>query len=215
MKKIILGVVVLIVIIAAAYLLVISPDQTGQVTGTGNTPVNTDKIPIDEIKNYKGSDDAPVIIEEYSEFACPYCARFAKETLPQIQSQYIDTGKVKLIFKDYIVHDSAKKPAEATWCAGEQGKFFEMHDKLFANFGASSDADLKKYADEIGLNREVFDECLSSGVMTLKVNENMEEGRSKGVSGTPIFFINGEELRGAKPFVQFQAAIEKALAETE
>ena len=100
-----------------------------------------------------GSPDSPVTLVEISDFQCPYCGKFARETFPQIEKEYIDTGKVKAVFKNFPLpaHTYAQKAAEAGECANEQGKFWDYQEKLFANQNALSITDLKKYAQELGL----------------------------------------------------------------
>jgi protein-disulfide isomerase len=162
---------------------------------------------------FKGSPDAPVTIVEFSDFQCPYCARFYKNTLPQIEEKYIKTGKVKLIYKDFPLsfHQYAQKAAEAAECADEQGKFWEYHDKLFENQSQLDVASLKRYAAELGLDTQAFNECLDSGKMAAEVQQDFNEGKAKGVSGTPTFFINGQKLVGAQPFEAFERIIEEKL----
>ncbi len=161
-----------------------------------------------------GEPDAPVTIIEFSDYQCPFCGRFWSETLGQIKTQYIETGKVKLIYRDFplsSIHQYAQKAAEAAECAGEQGKYYEMHDKLFENQRALDTESLKSYAKDIGLNTDDFNDCLDSGKMTSEVNKDFSDGQSYGVRGTPAFFINGKLVSGAQPFSVFQQAIESEL----
>ena len=162
----------------------------------------------------KGDSNAPVTIIEFSDYQCPFCGKFWSETLPQITSEYIDTGKVKLVYRDFPLgfHENAQKAAEAAECAGEQGKYYNMHDKLFSNQDALDVAGLKKYAGEIGLNTVQFNTCLDSGAMADEVKKDFEEGQKYGVTGTPAFFINGIYLSGAQPFSEFQKIIEEELS---
>jgi len=158
---------------------------------------------------YLGPEDAPVVIVEFSEFACPFCKRFHDNTLPLILENYGD--RVKFVFRHFIVHELARKASEASECANEQGKFFEYHDLLFER-GGLDDASLKSYAEELELDTEQFDECFDSGKYAEKVQKDMLDGRAAGVTGTPAFFINGRIVRGAKPFAEFQQVIEEELA---
>ena len=161
----------------------------------------------------KGSDNAPVTIIEFSDFQCPYCGKFYEETLPQITETYIETGKVKLVFRDFPLnfHQYAQKASEAAECADEQGKFWEYHNILFENQDALTIDDLKQYASDLNLDTEQFNECLDSGKYEEEVKSDMEDGSSYGVSGTPAFFINGQLLSGAQPFSAFQSVIEQEL----
>lgn len=161
-----------------------------------------------------GSEDAPVTIIEFSDYECPFCARAFNNTLPEIKEKYVDTGKVKLVYRDFplSIHRSAQKAAEASECAGEQGKFWEMHDKLFENQSALDVASLKQYAKDIALDSTEFDACLDSGEMASEVQKDFSDGQKYGVTGTPAFFINGIKVSGAQPFSVFEQIIESELA---
>jgi len=165
---------------------------------------------------FKGSEDAPVIIIEFSDYECPFCARFYSNTLAQLEKEYIDTGKVRFVYRDFPLgnHRYAQKAAESTEVAYELGgneAFWEMHNKIFENQQAISVSDLKNYAREIGLDGEQFDSLLDSGKYESEVQQDLQEGVSAGVQGTPTFFINGQKLVGARPFSEFQRVIEQEL----
>jgi protein-disulfide isomerase len=167
-----------------------------------------------------GSDKAKVTIVEFSDFQCPFCRVFFNDTYSQIKKEYIDTGKVRLVFRHYPLpfHDAARPSALAAACAQEQGKFWQMHDKMFTEqakkgtgtvaFGVS---ELKAWAGQIGLNTGQFNSCLDSAKYASRVDTDTADGSKFGVSGTPSFFINGELLVGAQPFAQFKTAIDAAL----
>lgn len=161
----------------------------------------------------KGSPDAPVTIVEFSEFQCPYCGRYTQETFPLIDETYIQTGKVKYVFRHFPLnfHEYAQKAAEASACAEEQGMFWEYHDVLFANQDALDVDSLKQYAADLGLDMAKFNACLDSGAMADRVQQDVSDGAVLGVSGTPAFFINGIALFGAQPFSSFQDLIEEEL----
>lgn len=202
------SVVAVIAILILAYIL-IKPDQTGNVIREEN-PIVGISIDNDAVL---GDDDAPITIIEFSDYECPFCTRFYLNTLPQIKSEYIDTGKVKLIYRDYPLgfHANAQKAAEAAECAGEQEKYYEMHDKLFDEGVDGGVSSFKQYAKEIGLNAEEFNECLDSGEMASEVQKDFQDGQRAGVQGTPTFFINGKILKGAQPFEVFKQIIEEEL----
>jgi protein-disulfide isomerase len=162
----------------------------------------------------KGSSDALVTIVEFSEFECPYCGVYSRDTFPQIDEAYIKTGKVKYVFRDFPLsfHEHAQKAAEAAGCAGEQGKFWEYHDKLFANQSALTVDNLKQYAKDLGLDTAKFDQCLDSGVRAAEVAKDVADAQNYRVSSTPTFFINGIKLKGAQSFSAFQELIEAELA---
>jgi len=161
----------------------------------------------------KGALDAPVTIVEFSCFECPFCARFFQETLPQIEENYINTGKVKFVYRHFPLafHSNAQKAHEAAECANEQGKFWEYHGILYENIQALEVANLKKYAENLGLNVSQFNECLDSGKMADEVEKDAREAQGYGVEGTPTFFINGIKLVGAQPYQVFEQIIEQEL----
>jgi len=162
-----------------------------------------------------GNANASVTIVEFSDFECPYCGNFFTETLPLITKNYIDTGKVQLFFRDFPLsfHADAEKAAEAAECAGEQNKFWQMHDKLFENQNALGVDNLKQYAKDIGLDSAQFNSCLDSGKTAPEVQKDLADGQSYGVSGTPTFFINGVEVVGAQPYSAFEQVINQALSQ--
>ena len=162
----------------------------------------------------KGDKNAPVTIVEWSDFECPYCARFYEQTLNLIDEQYIKTGKVKLIYRDYPLgfHNNAQKAAEAAECSDEQGKFWEMHNLLFEKGVTGGVSSFKQFAVDLGLNANEFNDCLNSGEMAAEVAKDMQDGQAAGIRGTPGFIINGQLVSGAQPFANFQQVIEAELA---
>lgn len=162
----------------------------------------------------KGDPDAPVTIVEWSDFECPFCTMFYTQTLGQIQTEYIDTGKVKFVYRDFPLsfHANAQKSAEAAECAGEQGKYFEMHDKLFEEGVGGGVSSFKQFAADIELDTTEFNDCLDSGEMAGEVAKDMQDGSEAGIRGTPGFIINGQLVSGAQPFENFKQIIEAELA---
>ncbi|MDP3731062.1 MAG: DsbA family protein [bacterium] len=188
----------------------------------GNDPGENNKIVEVSVDDdpMLGDKNAPVTIVEFSDFQCPFCRTFWKNTLPLIKSNYIDTGKVRFVYRDYPLsfHESAQAAAEAGECAEDQGQYWQMHDKLFSEQEKRgqgtiqfSVTDIKNWAMGIGLNAGSFNECLSSGKYRGEVERDFSDGSAAGVSGTPAFFINGRSVLGAQPFSVFQEAIEQAL----
>jgi protein-disulfide isomerase len=160
----------------------------------------------------KGPEAAPVTIVEFSDFQCPFCSRVLP-TLKKVEETYGD--KVRIVFRDLPllnIHPNAAKAAEAGQCAFEQGKFWEMHDKMFGNQSALGVTDLKKYAVELGMKAESFDQCLDSGKHEAEWKKDSDDAQKYGLSGTPGFFINGRLLDGARPFEMFAAIIDEELA---
>jgi len=167
-----------------------------------------------------GNKDAKVKMIEFSDFQCPFCRTFWKDTLGKIKSEYIDTGKVALYYRHYPLsfHPMAQSSAEAAECANEQEKFWEFHDKMYEEQDKKgqgtidyTNEDLKTWAGSIGVNSTQFSECLDSGKYKEKVAKDQSEGTTAGVNGTPGFFINGTSLVGAQPFESFKTAIEAEL----
>lgn len=165
-----------------------------------------------------GSKNAPVTIVEFSDYQCPFCKRFHDDTFGQLKTKYIDTGKVKFVYRDFPLgfHVNAQKAAEAAECAGEQGKYYEMHEAIFAKSQADgtgiAPADLKVIAKSIGLDSSKFDKCLDSGAMSAEVQKDLRDGSSYGVQGTPAFFVNGQLISGAQPFSAFEQVIRAELS---
>jgi protein-disulfide isomerase len=159
----------------------------------------------------RGPEKAPVTIVEFSDFECPYCVR-AEDTIKQVMKEY--DGKVRLVYRDFPLpfHPNAQKAAEAAHCAGDQGKYWEMHETLFQNQKALAVADLKNHAKTIGLDGPKFEKCLESGEKAKEVDEHKRAGAEVGVTGTPAFFVNGVILTGAQPFNEFKTLIDKELA---
>ena len=165
----------------------------------------------------KGDKKAKVEIIEFSDFECPFCAKFYTQTLAQLEKEYIDTGKAKLAFKHLPLpfHPNAQKASEATECAGEVGgndAFWDMHDAIFENQATGIGiSDLKRMAGDLGLDQGEFDSCLDNGDMADKVKAHAAEAAKLGASGTPTFFINGVKVVGAQPFSVFKATIDAEL----
>ena len=159
----------------------------------------------------KGAKAAPIQIVEYSDFQCPYCSR-VNPTLAQVQETYGD--KVAIAFRNYPLpmHKEAPRAGAASYCAQDQGKFWEYHDVLFENQRAQTDDDLKKYAAETGLEAAAFEACLSSDKYMDRVESDRKSGEMVGVSGTPAFFINGVFVNGARPFEAFAEVIDDEIA---
>ena len=172
----------------------------------------------------KGDGKARVAVIEFSDYQCPFCGRYTKETLGRIEDDYVDTGKVKYVFRDLPLqfHKNAFKAAEAAHCAGEQGKFWEMHDMLFQNQSALAPEQLPAYAKTLGLSEAGFERCLESGQFAADIKKDMADAGTVGISGTPTFLIGVvqpgdgrvkivKKLVGAKPYEEFKAAIDGLL----
>lgn len=157
-----------------------------------------------------GPADAPVTIVEFSDFECPFCGRVVP-TLERVKKEY--EGKVRLVFRQFplTIHPTAFKAAEASLCANDQGKFWEMHDAMFADQKGLSVDGLKAKAAGIELDAELFNECLDSGQHEAQVRADLDAGQAAGVSGTPAMFINGRFVSGAVPFENLASVIDEEL----
>lgn len=157
-----------------------------------------------------GPASAAVEIIEFSDFQCPFCLS-AAPTLKQIRAAFGD--RVRIVYRDLplSIHPNAFQAAEAAQCARDQGKFWEYHDKLFANQKGLDAPRLKQYADELGLNRAAFDACVDGRKMKPVVEQDMKAAAQYGVESTPVFFVNGRMLVGAQPFDAFRQAVQDEL----
>jgi len=170
-----------------------------------------------------GRADAPVTIVEFSDYQCPFCARFFATSFLVLKKDYVDTGKVRYVFRDHPldqIHPQARKAAEAAHCAGEQGRFWEMHEVLFRNQTALAATHLPEHAQAAGADRTKLDECLASGRYAARVAQGLTDGAAIGVRGTPSFVIGkttsgnvvqGTPIRGAQPLEVFRRIIDQAI----
>jgi len=140
----------------------------------------------------KGDKNAKLTLVEFTDFQCPFCARHLRDTMPQIENEYIKTGKVRYALRDFpleSIHPQAFKGHEAANCAAEQNKYWEMHEKLFANQRAMTPKDVTAYAEALGLDMAKFQSCFDGGKYTAKVRKDLTDAQKYGATGTPTFFI--------------------------
>jgi len=162
-----------------------------------------------------GSIDAPVTLVEWSDFECPFCKRFYETTIKQIKTNYIDTGKVRYVYKHFPLsfHPAAEISAQAVECANEQGVWYEYHSAIFENQeGTFGKEELIAWSSGIVPDTTAFRTCLDSNKYLTKINEDMSYGQSVGVQGTPASFVNGIKVEGAQPYNVVAALIESELA---
>lgn len=225
---------VLVVMIAGAYFLGsyktkvdiyegkgVVPAATQNVAAPAPSPAPTAPTVVKALVNpddpVKGDPKAKITIVEYSDFQCPFCGRFYKDTFPDLMSQYIDTGKVKFVYKNLaFLGQESRDAANAAFCAQEQNKFWEYHDKLFAsqngeNQGTFAAANLKKFAAGLGLNTATFNSCLDANKYNARVDADIAEANQNGFQSTPSFAINSTPLVGAQPIAQFKTIIDSQL----
>lgn len=175
----------------------------------------------------KGNPEASITIVEFSDFQCPFCAKFHETTLPLLEQNYISTGKVNFVYRDFpiqSIHPNAIPAALTSECADDQGKFWEMHDMIFESQGIwqglevlQSVSIFKQYAADLGLDADEFDLCVDSGKHLDEIRNDLDDGRNYGVTGTPGFFVGNEKvgftkLIGAQPFSSFQKVIDSQLS---
>jgi protein-disulfide isomerase len=178
--------------------------------------------------NAMGDPNAPIKIEEFSDFQCPFCARFHTETESQLVNTYVTNGTVYFVYRSFgnFIGPESQAAAEAAYCAGDQNKYWEYHDILFANqtgenVGAFSTRRLQAFAEALSLDMNAFNSCLNSGKYADRVAQDKADGTAAGVTATPTFVlsytVNGEQktriISGAQPISEFQNQIEGALAE--
>ncbi|HET9907184.1 MAG TPA: thioredoxin domain-containing protein [Anaerolineales bacterium] len=188
-------------------------------------------------RNAVGDPNAPIKIEEFADFQCPFCERFFEQTEPLLMQHYVDTGKVQFVYRsmgNFVSQNmggartESQDAAAAAYCAADQGKFWEMHDALYFNVlgedaGSFTDRRLGAIAESVGLDMNEFNDCYSSGKYADQVQQDFADGQAAGVTGTPGFVVtytvNGETkttmIAGAQPFSEFQVQLEAILNEIE
>jgi protein-disulfide isomerase len=174
-----------------------------------------------------GHEGARVTIVEFSDYQCPFCRRHSSQVLPELVKEYVKTRKVRYVFRDFPIaslHPQAHRLHEAAHCAGDQGRYWEMHDRLFDDSQRTDAKDLVARARTLGLDGPRFERCLTGGVHAAKVRQAIADGEKARVRGTPTFFLgltepDGAPMRpqrlivGAQPYAAFKQAIDSLLAE--
>lgn len=219
MLLIVITAIIIIGLVIAAFYFLQNPSHTAQY-----------------IANYSpvlGSADATVNVVEFSDYECPFCQAAEgvnqefmdslkqndpswEAPIPNVIEQYVNTGKVRLIFRNFPVHSTSAQITLAAACAREQDKFWEYHQNLFEKYTALSDTDLKKYAADLNLDLNQFNQCLDSKKYQSEIDNDLADGRAFGVSGTPTFFIGNnetgyEKLVGAQSFSAFKQIIDSKI----
>jgi protein-disulfide isomerase len=206
--------------------IVVPPDVAGSISASPEASPQASPDASGEMVLAMGDPNAPVRVEEFADYQCPVCGRWANEVSQQFISEYVDTGKVYYVFNDFPFIDSyfrngggkaeSVQAAEAARCAFDQGKFWEYHDTLYANQHGENEGDfsksrLKEIAAKLGLDSAQFDNCLDSGKYRDAVKASYDNAVASGVSSTPTFVINGEQVVGYQTFAQLQQHIESKL----
>ncbi len=169
-------------------------------------------VPVAADDPSRGSADAPITVVEFSDYQCPFCGRVTP-TLKRLRDTYGD--RLRIVWKDFPltdIHPQARKAAEAAWCAGEQGKYWEFHDRLFANQSTLGAEGLKQHATAVGLDAAAFATCLESGRHAERVEDGLDLGRDLGVDSTPTAFINGRRVTGAHGYEVFAEIVDDEIA---
>jgi protein-disulfide isomerase len=174
----------------------------------------------------RGAPEARLAIVEFSDYQCPFCRRFSANTLPKLLRDYVDTGKLRYVFKDFpipSIHAAATEAAIAARCAGAQGKYWQMHDRFFEQQKALAKRNWRGHAEALDLDLADFDACMEDAGHKKAVQQSITEGRCIGVTGTPAFFLGAisadgktvkatEMVRGARPYGAFKQVIDRLLA---
>ncbi|PIR89044.1 MAG: hypothetical protein COU07_03050 [Candidatus Harrisonbacteria bacterium CG10_big_fil_rev_8_21_14_0_10_40_38] len=161
-----------------------------------------------------GDKDAPVTMIVFGDFQCPYCKRLFDESEGRLRDEYVATGKLKVVYRDFplrSIHPYAQPSAEAAECAKEQGKYWAYHDELFRRQDTLATIDYGSLAAELGLDKAKFNKCVAEGRYKDEIEKDYQDGIAAGVQGTPASFINGKFISGAQPYEAFKAAIEETL----
>ncbi|MFQ5436416.1 MAG: DsbA family protein [Anaerolineae bacterium] len=187
-------------------------------------PSDTGSVKIETLESYcetnegacvsQGSETAPVTIVEVSDFGCSHCRDFNLETAPLIEQRYIESGEVQLIVLPFALSSRTLPAANGGLCAADQGRYFEYHQAMFADFDAPDHLDrtgIERVAANTGLDMDQFSSCLSSSRYASRIQANGNAASGVGVSATPTFFINGQKVEGALPWATFQQRINTAL----
>jgi protein-disulfide isomerase len=214
------GVAAGLILVVAALIIIPSLQKANVSAGDILVPDFKDRPQMDG--NALGDPQAPVVIVDYSDFACSHCADFAEGTEDRIVKEYVASGEVYFVYRSVgtlLNSPASVQAAEAAYCAGDQEKFWEYHDLLFANQSslfidvtADITPQLRKFAEVLELDLDAFQSCLADGKYEDRVAEDERQAREAGVSGTPSFLVNGRLIKGNLPFDNFQQIIEEELA---
>ena len=186
-------------------------------------------LPIPLIRSaIRGAPQARVVVAEFSDFQCPFCKRHLENTMPILAERYIDTGMIRYAMMEFPIdslHPQARKASEAALCAGDQGRYWQMHDLIFAEPRRVGPRDLRRHGETLGLNMDAFEACLAEGTKADVIRRSLDLGRQVGIRGTPSFLIGLSRpdeplvlmptyaIRGAQPPEVFIKVIDELLAE--
>ncbi|MDD2807469.1 MAG: thioredoxin domain-containing protein [Patescibacteria group bacterium] len=189
-----------------------APTPTPTPTPTPSAGDDFSKVPkVTASDHVRGDNNAAVTLIEYSDYQCPYCSQL-EPTMEKILADY--KGKVRIVYRNFpltTIHPYAQGAAEASECAAEQGKFWEMHDQLFSNQTALDETSLKSYAAKIGLNTSQFDSCLTSHKYASQISQSASDAQASGITGTPGVWVGNQLIKGAYPYDTFKQLIDSLL----
>jgi protein-disulfide isomerase len=206
----ILAVLILLLILNVTGTKNIEKDVIKENITTGNT--TTENI-TNTKEHFLGNKDAPLVMYEYSSFTCPFCKRYQidDQTFENVKKDYVDTGKIKYIYKHFIRNETDLKASNAAECAGEQDMFFEYKKILYQNQTNLGKSEFTKYAKELNLDIASFESCLAENKYVDKITQDKQDGVNKGITGTPGFIVGNQRISGAQPYEVFKASIDEQL----
>jgi protein-disulfide isomerase len=203
--------------------LLLERQQSTRTAAEGTRPADTKvRLSLRSDELALGSANAPLTLIEFTDYQCPFCRQFHQSTFPDIKKNYIDTGKLRFISRDFPLdmHNNAMRASLAAHCAGDQGKFWELRDLMITNGNRLDQLGIDSYAKQLKLDSDRLDKCIASGVYQARVDQDLAEGKTAGINGTPSFLlgrtgkdsVEGTKLVGAMPSVAFDARIKELLA---
>lgn len=206
-----------VIALAGAALIVLARGRGGEATVVDAPPAPADGTVFEG--HAIGSDSAPVTIVEYADFECPACAQFAILTGPDVKQRLVATGRVRWIFRDLplSIHRNSMTAHHAAQCAGEQGRFWEMHDQLFFNHGRwvperRPERAIRELAGAIGVDLGRYDECMASSRYMSRLQQLQADAAARGISSTPTFEIDGRRIMGALLYDDLKKLVDQAAA---
>ena len=209
------GVAVVLLLAMIVFFVFNQDDRVQPIAPTEQQRTDPIEVSIDD-DPMLGNKDAPVTIVSFEDFQCPFCGRAFQQTFPLLKQEYIDTGKVRYVFRDFpliSIHPNAQPASEAAECAHEQDKFWQFHEGLFLNQQLLGRDFYLSLAEQNGLDIGQFTQCIDTRKYQSEVENDLKYGSSLGITGTPTFFISGNRLVGAQPYEAFKQIIEGELQE--
>jgi protein-disulfide isomerase len=184
--------------------------DTGASSTTAESPAKPVEVDVSGAPA-QGPANAKVTMVEFVDFECPFCGRYARDTLPRLRREYGD--RIRYVSRQFPldIHPNAERAALAAQCAADQDRYWPFHDVLFKHQEALGKPDLAGYARQAGLDMDSYESCIHDPDTEAHIQHDIADGRRYGVTGTPAFFINGRLVSGAQPFAQFKSALDAAL----